>query len=62
MQIPINQQILDLTIQLEENNKKLYRIKSDKNIKALLKRNDILVQKRKKLAKQLGLTSWESVL
>jgi hypothetical protein len=59
---PIIQQIRDLTTQLEENNQRLSEAKSDNKIKALLKRNDLLVQKRYKLAKRLGLTSWDEIL
>jgi hypothetical protein len=62
MQTPIIQQIRELTIQLDANNQELAKAKSDKKIKALLKRNDILVKQRYELAKQLGLTSWEGIL
>jgi len=62
MQTPIIQQIRNLTIQLNEINIELSNTKSDKKIKSLLRRNNKLIQKRKKLASQLGLTSWESEL
>jgi hypothetical protein len=62
MQTPIIQQIRDLTTQLEINNKEISEAKSELEELALLKRNNILVQKRYELAKQLGLTSWDGIL
>ena len=42
-----------LTNQLNQNNLKLANAKSDKEIKTLLRQNDILVKKRAELVKQL---------
>ncbi len=42
-----------LTNQLNQNNLKLANAKSEKEIKSLLKQNDILVKKRLELTKQL---------
>ena len=55
------EQIHSITNQLNEVNRKLINVKSEKEIKELLKQNDILVKKRLELAKQLGLTSWENI-
>jgi len=42
-----------LTNQLNQINLKLANAKSDKEIKALLKRNDVLVKKRSKLVNEI---------
>ena len=42
-----------LTNQLNQNNLKFANAKSDKEIKTLLRQNDILVKKRAELVKQL---------
>ncbi len=61
MKTPAIEQIHSITNQLNEVNRKLINVKSEKEIKELLKQNDILVKKRLELAKQLGLTSWENI-
>jgi hypothetical protein len=62
MQTQIIQQIRNLITQLDRVNQELSKAKSDKRIKALLKQNAILINKRYELVKQLGLASWDEIL
>ena len=59
---PIIQQIRDINTQLDLISQELAKEKSEKKIIILLKQSNALVHKRNKLAKQLGLTSWDGLL